>query len=327
MPNIYKGEGKQGKKWLSTIEALKEDVSPKRLYHLAKESCRGMMHNWFNAFEGDEFTNLEELLIFFKQQFHKDEEDKDLSAWQLVIEGPGQRNILDFSYELKSACKDTTLTLSTVKNQYKKWVSRFILDKISLCETWMDIFECFKNKDIVNSDKKIFKNQFYKKNRYNDNISNKFNDKYIRKTDKYCDDKKDNAMILECSEISDGNNYEVKVKGKHSYNALIDTGANASFISIDVMNKENLKLKGKSTKIKQAVGCFVTEGNTLWKVKNGSNISNLEFKVVKNLGREIIFGTDAIDKLKLKEKRFLYTVKDNTNDEKTMIEKPKILKN
>ncbi|KAG0440814.1 hypothetical protein DMUE_1468 [Dictyocoela muelleri] len=44
VPNIYKGEGKQGKKRISTIEALKENVSPTRLYHLAKESCRGTMH-------------------------------------------------------------------------------------------------------------------------------------------------------------------------------------------------------------------------------------------------------------------------------------------
>ncbi|KAG0441702.1 hypothetical protein DMUE_0849 [Dictyocoela muelleri] len=122
-------------------------------------------------------------------------------------------------------------------------------------------------------------------------------------------------MILVCSELSDSNNYEVKVKGKHSYDALFDTGANASFIPIDVMKKENLFFKVKSTTIEQAVGCFVTEGNTLCKVKNVNNIFNLEFKVVKNLGREIIFCTDAINKLKLKERKFAYTVKYNTHDE------------
>ncbi|KAG0436774.1 hypothetical protein DMUE_4062 [Dictyocoela muelleri] len=50
VPNIYRGEGKQGKKCLSAIESLNEDVSPKRLYHLAKEYCQGMMLNCFNAF-------------------------------------------------------------------------------------------------------------------------------------------------------------------------------------------------------------------------------------------------------------------------------------
>ncbi|KAG0438009.1 hypothetical protein DMUE_3355 [Dictyocoela muelleri] len=144
VPNIYKGKGNK-EKWISTIEALKKDVISTRLHDLSKESCRFTMHNWFNAFEGDELTNLEELLAFFKQQFHKDDEEKNLNTWKLVIERPVDRDILDFSYESKSACKDTTLTLAKVKIQYKKWVSRFIFDEIYLCETWMDIFESLRN--------------------------------------------------------------------------------------------------------------------------------------------------------------------------------------
>ncbi|KAG0440702.1 hypothetical protein DMUE_1544 [Dictyocoela muelleri] len=101
IPNIFHGEGRHAEKWLSSIEALRSKVSPQRLYNMAKNSLRGTMIHWFNAFEDEEFNNIDSLIFFLKKEFQEADEDHDLRAWELIVRGPEGREILDFTYELK----------------------------------------------------------------------------------------------------------------------------------------------------------------------------------------------------------------------------------
>ncbi|KAG0442382.1 hypothetical protein DMUE_0309 [Dictyocoela muelleri] len=139
-----------------------------------------MMLNMFNAFKCDKFTDIDALIKLFKQQFHSEEVDKDLKSWKMVIEGPGKCNILDFSYEFRGICKDTTLTLDKIRNQYQNWSSRYIFEKICSCESRMNIFECKKNEDANNSDNRYVKKQNFKNdNNINElNYKNKYNQKF-----------------------------------------------------------------------------------------------------------------------------------------------------
>ncbi|KAG0440701.1 Transposon Ty3-I Gag-Pol polyprotein [Dictyocoela muelleri] len=121
-------------------------------------------------------------------------------------------------------------------------------------------------------------------------------------------------MTLECIKSENPNKYEVDVKGKFNYKALIDTGANASFLSKKVYEKEGLVLNGKSTTIKQAVGSFKTLESTYWMVKNATKKINIKFHVVENFERDIIFGQNAIKSLRLNIKGHLLTLKSAENE-------------
>ncbi|KAG0430552.1 hypothetical protein DMUE_5654, partial [Dictyocoela muelleri] len=102
------------------------------------------------------------------------------------------------------------------------------------------------------------------KNKYNQKFNNDYKNKDKMKFD---DENKNSTMILEYDKISEDYSYEVNVKDINLYSAVIETGTNAPFISLDVLNKEKLSLKCKPTLIKQAVCSFRTLGNTSWKVK------------------------------------------------------------
>ncbi|KAG0439464.1 hypothetical protein DMUE_2410 [Dictyocoela muelleri] len=130
LSNIYNGEGKRAEVWLSTLEALKNDISPQRLYNMAKNSLRGTMIHWFNAFEDDEFNDLETMIKFFKKEFQtKDDDDKELKLWELIIKGPEGRDILEFIYEIKSLSKNISVSLSMIKKKFGEWVNNFIFEK------------------------------------------------------------------------------------------------------------------------------------------------------------------------------------------------------
>ncbi|KAG0428559.1 Protein DNA-DAMAGE INDUCIBLE 1, partial [Dictyocoela muelleri] len=124
---------------------------------------------------------------------------------------------------------------------------------------------------------------------------------------------KDNVMTLECIKSDKLDKYEIKVKGKFEYEALLDSGANSSFISKDVFDKERLILDGKPKTIKQAVGSFRTMGSAHWLVKNNSICNNFKFHVVDDLERDIIFGHDIIKLLKIDLNEHLYTFKSVEN--------------
>ncbi|KAG0441069.1 Retrovirus-related Pol polyprotein from transposon 17.6, partial [Dictyocoela muelleri] len=290
IPNIYSEDRRRAEKWLLTIESLRNEMSSERLYLLAKESCKGTMMHWFSAFEDDEFNNLDELLEFFKKEFLKDNEDKDLEAWKLIVNGPGNKRLLDFSYELKTVCKNTSVPFSTVKSQYKIWTSRNTYERIEQCENWSEIFKIFREKQEDNTRKFVYNK--YDKNDYSSN---------------------EKAMTLECisSEIPD--NFEISVRGKNSYKALLDTGANASFISLNVVDKEKLTITNEPKIIRQAVGKFETLGHTFWKVRNADKVAKIKFHVVENLDTEIILGRDSLKKLNIKSDYKLYTIRESND--------------
>ncbi|KAG0437551.1 hypothetical protein DMUE_3627 [Dictyocoela muelleri] len=255
---------------------------------MVKNSLRGKMIHWFNAFDGEEFTDLYSFIIFFKEEFRKEEEDYDIKAWEFIIKGPKYRNILEFAYELKSLCKNAQITLKTIKNKIRDCINKGLHEKINECENWKSIFDVLKNEKI--NERNIFSSKSFFRKTYRSHS--------------------DNVMTLECIKSDNPNKFEIKVKGISEYEALIDTGANSSFLSKKTFEKEKLKLLGKPITIKQAVGSFKTMGYANWYVKNRSHNGNIKFHVVENSDRDIIFGCDGIRILKIDIKSHLYSLKN-----------------
>ncbi|KAG0433646.1 Transposon Ty3-I Gag-Pol polyprotein [Dictyocoela muelleri] len=117
-------------------------------------------------------------------------------------------------------------------------------------------------------------------------------------------------MTLECIKSDNFKKFEIKVKCKSEYDALIDTGANCSFLSKKTYEKEGLKLLRIPITIKQAVDSFKTTSFTNWCVNNKAHNGNIKFNVVENLDRDIIFGCDSIRILKIDIKSHLYALRN-----------------
>ncbi|KAG0442586.1 hypothetical protein DMUE_0165 [Dictyocoela muelleri] len=118
IPNLYNSKRDKAEKWVKSIEALYDEVSEKRLYHMARESLKGEMEHWFNAYEGDTFDNLEEMLKFFKEEFIKDEESREIKLWKLLINGPNECGLVQFAYEIKSISKLVNISFNTIKERF-----------------------------------------------------------------------------------------------------------------------------------------------------------------------------------------------------------------
>ncbi|KAG0435566.1 hypothetical protein DMUE_4670 [Dictyocoela muelleri] len=116
-----------------------------RLYYMVKNSLKGTMIHRFNAFDGEEFNDLDSFIRFFKQEFQQEEDYYDIRACEFITKGPRDRNILEFTYELKIICKNTDISLKTIKNKFRDWVDCLLYEKIFEFESWKEIFILLKN--------------------------------------------------------------------------------------------------------------------------------------------------------------------------------------
>ncbi|KAG0437408.1 hypothetical protein DMUE_3706 [Dictyocoela muelleri] len=103
------------------------------------------MIHWFNAFDGEEFNDLDSFIRFLKHEFQQEEDYYDIRAWEFIINGPRDINIFEFTYELKSICKNTDISFKTIKNKFRDWVDCLLYEKIFECESWKEIFILLKN--------------------------------------------------------------------------------------------------------------------------------------------------------------------------------------
>lgn len=136
IPELLDDTPKEAQEWLKRVKSLKGEISDNRLYELSRASLKGKIAHWFNAFEGEEFSNLEGLLSFFERDFMVTEEKDDVKIWEILVKGPWGRDLLEVAYEIKSLNKKSIVRFDIIRDYFKKWVSFGIKEKIAEAADW-----------------------------------------------------------------------------------------------------------------------------------------------------------------------------------------------
>ncbi|KAG0435473.1 hypothetical protein DMUE_4719 [Dictyocoela muelleri] len=163
IPNLYSNNSIITEKWLNSIESLQDEISEKRLYNLAKQSLKGEMKAWFNAFEGDTFDCISDLLKFFKEEFIKDDKNKEIKLWELIINKPANFGLVRLAYEVKSLNKTVNVSFKTIKDRFKLWLPHYLHEKLDNSENWSNLIELLRDNE--NSSLKKYKNETTIKNK------------------------------------------------------------------------------------------------------------------------------------------------------------------
>ncbi|KCZ76895.1 hypothetical protein H311_02101 [Anncaliia algerae PRA109] len=277
----------------------------------------GNAARWFNAVKDDVVINVESFIREYQEMFgrktEKSDEKRMVEFFSILNKGlrPGQME--NDCWILFENYKESGIKLEVVKEQLTKNLTAEIGKRISNVHSWKRLVQEAAHLDHEYQNDKIIREKMKERTQYilqKEGVSKHPRECYCCKRKghlkKDCfklknDTNKEKISVINIKEQVD-RRPRLKIQfGGYTFNALLDTGASASYISKGTAEKINLHIFEEKSKVSLAKGKCTTSGigYITLQTDNESHEITIKFLVIENLMEDIILGVNAMELLKI----------------------------